>query len=308
MKPNRSVLSVPGHIEKMHIKAASCKADVIMLDLEDSVPESEKINARKTVLNSINTINWGNKKLTIRINGADTGHSYRDLLILENTSSNVESIVIPKVNSSADIHFVSRMVDGIELNKKNSAPVALEAIIESASGLLNIYEIAKASPRMHALIFGIADYSTSIGAKLVSISGHGENEGEIYPGHRWHYQLSKIVLAAKSNGLLAVDAAYGNFRDNMGLEKSAVMATALGIDGKWAIHPDQIDTINRIFSPSYDEIEIAKKIIRASLEAEKEGRGAVSVEGRMVDIATLTLARQTWSVAIRLGLADENSL
>jgi len=308
MKPNRSVLSVPGHIEKMHVKAAQSEADVIMLDLEDSVPQSEKDNARNTALNSIKNIDWKDNKLILRINATDTAQAYRDLLILENTGDRVESVVVPKVNSPEDLHFVSKMLDGIELAKKVKCPCTVEAIIESAQGLLNIYEIAASTPRMHALVFGIADYSTSIGAKLVSISGHGENEDEIYPGHRWHYQLSKIVLAAKSKGLLAIDAAYGNFKDIEGLVKSCTMGTALGLDGKWAIHPDQVETINNLFSPSAEELEIAGKIIKASIKAEKENLGAVAVEGRMVDIATLTLAKKTWSIALKLGIANENDI
>ncbi len=308
MKPNRSILSVPGHIEKMHRKAVQSNADVIMLDLEDSVPENLKEEARQTVLQSINNIDWGEKKLTLRINGTDREHAYRDILILEHTGDLVKSVVIPKVNEAGDIHFLSKMLDGIELCRRSSQRATIEAIIESARGLENIREIASASDRMFSLIFGIADYSESIGAKLVSLSGHGENEEELYPGHRWHYQLSKIVETAKARGLLAIDVSYGNFKDEEGLLKSTRIDSALGIDGKWAIHPDQVDTINRVFSPSPEEIEMAKAIIKAKQGAEAKGLGAVAIDGRMVDGATMNLAKKNWALALKLGLASHEDL
>ncbi len=308
MKPNRSILSVPGHMEKMHAKAAAGNADVVMLDLEDSVPENSKAQARECVLHSMKNINWSGKKLTLRINGTDSEHAYRDILILEHSSDLVESVVIPKVNDAGDIHFLSKMLDGIELGRRSSQRTSIEAIIESARGLENIQSIASASDRMFSLIFGIADYSESIGAKVVSLSGHGENEEEIYPGHRWHYQLSKIVATAKARGLLAIDVSYGNFKDPKGLLRAAQIDSALGIDGKWAIHPNQIDIINEVFSPSTEEIEMARTIIKAGKDAEAKGLGAIAIDGRMVDGATMKLAQKNWNLAIKLGLVSESDL
>ncbi len=306
MKIHRSILSVPGHVQKMHAKAATSGADVVMLDLEDSVPLEAKEAARSQVLQSLIDIDWKDKTVTVRINGLDTAYAYRDLFeIGEGAGSSVSAIVVPKVNHPGDIHFVDRMLDGIEAAKQLRAPIGIEASIETAEGLADVMEIAKASRRVQTLVFGIADYSASIGAKLVSISGHGENESEIYPGHRWHFAISRMVMAAKANGLLAIDAPFGHFKDLDGLRESTVIACALGCDGKWAIHPSQIDTINQVFSPSPEDIDRAAAILQAAGAAEKEQRGAVAVDGRMVDQATVRLARRLYDQALQLGLVKK---
>jgi malyl-CoA/(S)-citramalyl-CoA lyase len=303
MKPRRSTLSVPGHIEKMHVKASQRDVDVIMLDLEDSVPMEAKESARTRVIQSIHTLDWQDTTVTVRINGLDTSFGYRDLLeVVETSGPRIEAVVVPKVNHPGDIHFVSRMLDGIEAAKRFSSRINIEAIIESAEGLEQVSQIAKASDRLIALVFGIVDYSASIGARLVSISGHGEKEEEIYPGHRWNFEMSRIVMAAKAHGLLAIDAPYGNFKDPTGLQRSAALACALGYDGKWAIHPDQIDIINQVFSPSKEDVDRAIKVLAAHKEAQEKGLGAVAVEGRMVDQATVRLARQLYEQARHLGL------
>jgi citrate lyase beta subunit len=194
------------------------------------------------------------------------------------------------------------MLDGIELSMGWSKRIGIEASIETAVGLEAVSEIARASDRIQTLVFGVADYSASIGARLVSLSGHGEKETEIYPGHRWHFAMSRMVMAAKANGLQAIDAPYGNFKDLEGLKQGAAMACALGFDGKWAIHPDQIDIINQTFSPSSEDIERARKVLDAHHQATLKGLGAVAVEGRMVDRATVRLAELLWEQAKCLGL------
>lgn len=307
MKPRRSVLSVPGHVEKMHQKASTSNADVIMLDLEDSVPLEAKEKARENVVASLNSIDWNSKTVTVRINGLDTPFGYRDLLVTgEQVGHLMDTIVIPKVDHCADIHFADRMLFDIEQSKKLENTIGIEAIIESAAGLEQVSEIARASDRLRTLVFGVADYSASIGARLVSISGHGEKEEDIYPGHRWHFALSRLVMAAKANGLLAIDAPYGNFKDTAGLERAAVMVCALGFDGKWAIHPGQIETINQVFSPSAEDVERAGRVLEAFKQAQSEGRGAAAVDGRMIDQATVRLARQLWEQARHLGLIKES--
>ncbi|MBN1930495.1 MAG: CoA ester lyase [Desulfobacterales bacterium] len=305
MKPRRSILSVPGHVEKMHHKVCQSQVDVVMLDLEDSVPIDAKEKARELVIRSLLSLDWQEKTLTIRINGLDTPFAYRDLLeVAEAAGHMIDAIVIPKVNNAGDVDFVSRMLDGIELNKGFSNPIGIEASIETAVGLERATEIAAASDRTKTLVFGIADYSASIGARLVSISGHGEKEEALYPGHRWHFAISRMVMAAKAHGLMAIDAPYGNFKDPVGLERAAVMACALGCDGKWAIHPDQIEIINQVFSPSQEDIDRAIKVLKAHEKAEAEGRGAVAVEGRMVDRATVRLARQLFEQAKHLKMVQ----
>ncbi|MDR2550891.1 MAG: CoA ester lyase [Desulfobulbus sp.] len=303
MKPRRSNLSVPGHMKKMHGKASESQADVIMLDLEDSVPVEEKTNARTQVIDSLLNFDWSQKTVTVRINALDTPFAYRDLLeVAEQAGHIIDAIVIPKVNHPGDIYFADRLLSGIELSKNASAPIGIEASIETAEGLLRATNIVAASDRVRTLVFGIADYSASIGARLVSISGHGEKEEELYPGHRWHFAISNMVMHAKAHGVMAIDAPYGNFKDADGLRHSAVMACALGCDGKWAIHPSQIDTINEVFTPSADEIALAAKVIEANAKAKAEGKGAIAVEGRMVDQATVRLATKLWEQARYLNL------
>jgi citrate lyase beta subunit len=298
MKSRRSVLSVPGHIEKMHHKAGQSQADAVMLDLEDSVPVEAKEGARDLVVRSILSQNWKDKTVTVRINSLDTPFGYQDLLtIAEKAGHLLDAIIVPKVNHCKDIHFTSRLLDGIEMRLGFSNRIGIEVSVESAAGLEQVSETARASDRNKTLVFGVADYSASIGARLVSISGHGEKEEDLYPGHRWHFALSRMVMTAKAHGLLAIDAPYGNFKDLEGLRHSAVIACALGCDGKWAIHPNQIEVINQVFSPSREDIERARKVLEAYHKAEADGRGAVSVDGRMVDQATVRLARQLWEQA-----------
>ena len=302
MKPRRSILSVPGHVAKMHGKAAESEADVIMLDLEDSVPPEAKEAARRQVIESLTAIDWHDKTVTVRINSLDTPFAYRDLVdVVEAAGAMIDAVVVPKVNHPGDIHCVDRLLDGIEQACGYSI-IGIEASIETAEGLSEVTAIARASKRLRSLVFGIADYSASVGARLVSLSGHGENEAEIYPGHRWHFALSRMVIAAKASGLLAIDAPYGHFKDSEGLQRSAVMAGALGCDGKWAIHPSQLATINRVFSPTEEDIRRAVTILEAAEAAAQNQRGAVAVEGRMIDQATVRLARRLYDQARHLGL------
>lgn len=305
MKPRRSNLSVPGHLKKMHGKASESAADVVMLDLEDSVPVDEKRTARAQVIESLLAFDWSTKTVTVRINSLDTPFAYRDLLeVAEHAGHVVDAIVIPKVNVAADIFFADRLLAGIEMEKKFDRPIGIEASIETAEGLRNAEAITAASERVLSLVFGIADYSASIGARLVSISGHGEKEEELYPGHRWHFAISNMVMQAKACGRMAIDAPYGNFKDLEGLRRSAIMACALGCDGKWAIHPSQIEVINEVFTPSAADIALAAKVIAADQQARSEGKGAIAVEGRMVDQATVRLAKKLWEQAKHLHLVD----
>lgn len=293
MKPRRSILSVPGHIEKMHARAKESRADVVMLDLEDSVPMDAKEKARDQVIQSLRAMDWQNKTLSVRCNGLETPFGYRDILeVAERTGHKLDTMVIPKVHHPGDIHFVHRLLDGIEMNAGIERKIGIEASIESARGLANVNNIARSSDRIKTLVFGIADYSESIGARLTSISGHGESEDAIYPGHRWHYPMSRIIMAARANDLMAIDAPFGNFKDLEGLKRSAGMAIALGYDGKWVIHPGQIQIVNDMFSPTPEDIERAEKVIQAHEEAVRYGRGAVAVAGRMVDNATIRLAKK----------------
>lgn len=303
MKPRRTILSVPGHVEKMHRKASLSRADVVMLDLEDSVPLEAKKTARETVVRSLLSLDWRNKVVSARMNGLDTPFGYKDLLVLATEAGErLNTVVVPKIDHCGDIHFVDRMLNGIEMDRRSVNRIGIEASIESARGLDQVTDIAGASSRLKALVFGVADYSSSIGARLASLSGHGESEEDLYPGHRWNFVMSRLVTAAKANDLMAIDAPYGNFKDPDGLRRSALMSCSLGFDGKWAIHPDQLDVINAVFSPDIEDIERARRVLAAYDAAAAEGRGAVAVDGRMIDQATVRLARVLWEQARHLGL------
>lgn len=303
MKPRRTILSVPGHVEKMHRKASLSRADVVMLDLEDSVPLEAKKTARETVVRSLLSLDWRNKVVSARMNGLDTPFGYKDLLVLATEAGErLNTVVVPKIDHCGDIHFVDRMLNGIEMDRRSVNRIGIEASIESARGLDQVTDIAGASSRLKALVFGVADYSSSIGARLASLSGHGESEEDLYPGHRWNFVMSRLVTAAKANDLMAIDAPYGNFKDPDGLRRSALMSCSLGFDGKWAIHPDQLAVINAVFSPGIEDIERARRVLAAYDAAAAEGRGAVAVDGRMIDQATVRLARVLWEQARHLGL------
>jgi malyl-CoA/(S)-citramalyl-CoA lyase len=301
--PRRSILSVPGHIERMHHKALGSQADVIMFDLEDSVPLDAKIDARKKIVASLDHFDLVPAVTAIRINSLDTPFGYEDLLTMVGAVGHrIDSVVIPKVNDVADIHFVDRLLDGIEMKYGFTEPVGIEASIETARGLENISTIADGSERIKSLIFGIADYQTSIGVGLTSISGHGDGKEDINNGHRWDFAISRIVMAAKARGIMAIDAPYGDFKDAQGLARSAQLAYNLGCDGKWAIHPDQIATINHAFSPTQEEIERARMVIEAYNNAGGKKFGTAAVDGCMIDNATVRLAHSVWAKADQLNL------
>jgi malyl-CoA/(S)-citramalyl-CoA lyase len=303
MKPNRSNLSVPGHRKKMHLKALGSSADVVMFDLEDSVPPEQKELARKTIIKTLGEIKDISKTISVRINSVDTPFAFKDIIEVVGAAGNIiDAIVIPKVNHPGDIHFASRLLDGIEMDQNIKAKIQIEACIETAKGLEQVSKIALASSRIKSLVFGIADYSASIGVRLTSVSGHGEREEDIYPGHRWHYPLSRMVMAAKANDLLAIDAPYGDFKNISGLEHSAKMASAIGCDGKWLIHPDQIETVNKVFTPSNEDIQRAKKILDLFKTGGLAKTKAIAIDGKMIDQATFRLAKQLWDQAVFLKL------
>lgn len=303
----RSVLSVPASSEKMIVKAVSLPTDEIMLDLEDGVAFEEKERARSRVIGALRDHDWGGRTRAYRINGLDTEFAYRDIIdVVEHVGQNIDVIVIPKVERAAEVQFVDLLLGQIELRLGLDRAIGLEASIETALGMLNVKEIAFASCRLETLVFGIADYGASVGMPSSGISGHGDAE-EHYPGHRWHFPMSRMAMAAKAAGLEAIDAPYGDFRDQTGLEKSCELAASLGFDGKWAIHPAQLDVINDVFAPSAADIGRAQRILDAYEEAKARGAGATSLHGKMVDGASVRLARITYERAQRLGLVDEKN-
>ncbi len=291
----RSIISVPANREKMVNKAFSLDADMIMLDLEDSVPVQEKEEARKRVVEVFRDRDWKGKVRSFRINGMDTPFAYRDIIdVVEQAGEFIDVIVIPKVNEAAEVKAVDYMLTQIEARMGFRNRLGIEASIETAAGMLRAGEIAFGSARLEALPFGVADYGASLTVLSKGISGHGDME-EFYPGHRWHFPLSRMAMAAKAAGLAAIDAPFGDYKDPEGLKRSCLMSAALGYDGKWVIHPDQIPIVNEVFTPSAEDVERSQRILEAYRQAQEEGCGSLAIDGKMVDAASIRVARTIYS-------------
>lgn len=287
----RSVLSVPANREKMVRKAFGLPVDMIMLDLEDSVPIQEKEEARKRTAAVLKEEDWGRKVRAYRINGMDTPFAYRDIIdVAEAAGDSLDLIVVPKVSDAAEIKAIDYLLTQIELHMGYQKTIGIEASIETAQGMLRVEEIAFSSPRLEALVFGVADYGASMTMMSKGISGHGDSE-EFYPGHRWHFPLSRMAMAAKAAGLAAIDAPYGNYKDPEGLKRSCILSASLGFDGKWAIHPDQLEIINDIYTPSAEDVSRSQRILEAYEISQKEGCGSLAIEGKMIDAASVRIAK-----------------
>ena len=299
---NRSELAVPGSQPEMFEKAAKSDVDVIFLDLEDAVAPDEKEGARKNIIRALNEVDWGTKSMSIRINGLDTHYMYRDVVdIVEQAGERLDLIMIPKVGTAADVYAIDMMVTQIEDAKGYKKRIGFEHIIETALGMQNITEIAGASKRNESLHFGVADYAASTRARTTVIGGVNENYAvltdpdanenrETHWGDMWHYALARMVVAARANGLRPIDGPFGDFKDVEGYRAAAYRAAVLGCEGKWAIHPSQIELANEVMSPSEAEISKAQRILKAMEEAEAAGKGAVSLDGRLIDYASIRQA------------------
>ena len=299
---NRSELAVPGSQVQMFEKAAKSDVDVIFLDLEDAVAPDEKEQARKNIIAALNEIDWGHKTMSIRINGLDTHYMYRDVVdIVEQAGERLDLIMIPKVGTAADVYAVDMMVTQIEDAKGYKKRIGFEHIIETALGMQNVSEIAAASKRNESLHFGVADYAASTRARTTIIGGVNpdysvltdpaeDGSRNVHWGDMWHYALARMVVAARANGLRPIDGPLGDFQDADGYRAAAKRAAVLGCEGKWAIHPSQIALANEVMSPSEAEITRANRILDAMAEAEASGKGAVSLDGRLIDYASIRQA------------------
>jgi malyl-CoA/(S)-citramalyl-CoA lyase len=312
---NRSELAVPGSRPELFEKAAKGAADVIFLDLEDAVAPDDKPQARKNVIEAINDIDWGTKALSVRINGLDTHYMYRDVIdVIEQTGDRLDLIMIPKVGTAADVYAIDMLVTQCEDAKGRTKRIGFEMIIETALGMANVDAIAGASKRNESLHFGVADYAASTKARTTVIGGpnalygvltdkDGDKPRDYHWGDMWHYAVARMVVAARANGLRPIDGPFGDFSDPDGFTAQANRASVLGCEGKWAIHPSQVDIANQVNSPSEAEIDKAKRILEAMAKAQKEGQGAVSLDGRLIDIASIKQAEVMVSKAKQIAAA-----
>ena len=312
---NRSELAVPGSRTELFEKAAKGPADVIFLDLEDAVALDEKPKARKNLIQALNDIDWKGKTVSMRINGLDTHYMYRDLVeVLEGAPGKLDLIMIPKVGTAADIYAVDMMVTQIEDATRAKKRIGFEMIIESALGMANIDAIAAASRRNESLHFGVADYAASIKAKTVNIGGPHPQYGVLTDkdeagkrdfvwGDPWHYAIARMVVAARAHGLRAVDGPFGDFSDPDGFRAQGNRAAVLGCEGKWAIHPSQVALANDMFSPTPAEVTKAKRILDAMEQAKRDGKGAVALDGKLIDLASIRQAEVLVKKAAQMGIA-----
>lgn len=295
-RPNRCQLFGPGSRPALFEKMALSAADVINIDLEDSVAPSDKDSARANIITAINTLDWGRKTLSVRINGLDTPYWYRDVVdLLEQAGDRLDQIMIPKVGCAADVYAVDALVTAIERAKGRNKPIAFEVIIESAAGIAHVNEIAAASPRLVAMSLGAADFAASMGMQTTGIGGTQENyymlQGAAkYWSDPWHWAQTAIVAACRTNGILPVDGPFGDFSDDDGFIAQARRSATLGMVGKWAIHPKQIALANQVFTPSDAAVAEARDILAAMAAAKSRGEGATVYKGRLVDIASIKQA------------------
>ncbi|MFA7430540.1 MAG: CoA ester lyase [Rhodospirillaceae bacterium] len=299
---NRSEQAVPGSNLRFLEKAAQGNADMVFLDLEDAVAPDQKEQARKNIIEALHDLDWSGKTVSVRINGLDTHYCYRDVVdIMEQAGDKVHLLMIPKAGTAADIYAIDMLCTQIEAAKGYKTRVGFEMIIETALGMQNVHEIAAASKRNESLHFGVADYAASTKARTTNIGGPNpdyvvltdtlENgERERHWGDMWHYAIARMVVAARANGLRPIDGPFGDISDAEGYKAQAMRAAILGCEGKWAIHPSQVDLANEVFSPSEKAIAQAKAILEAMAEAQKKGLGAVTLNGRLIDIASIKQA------------------
>ena len=302
IRPRRSALYMPGSNARALEKAKSLASDVIIFDLEDAVAPDQKVQARRNVIQALNEIDWQDKTLTVRVNGLDTHYMYRDVIeVIEEGGDRLDLLMIPKVGTAADVYAVDMLATQCEAAIGRRKRIGFSHIIETALGMANVDAIAGASPRNEALHFGVADYAASTRAQTTNIGGPNPNYAILtdvsddapratHWGDMWHYALARMVVAARAHGLRPIDGPFGDFSDPDGYRAAAQRAAVLGCEGKWAIHPSQIALANEVMSPPPAEVDKARRILAAMEQARQEGKGAVSLDGRLIDIASIRQA------------------
>jgi citrate lyase subunit beta/citryl-CoA lyase len=274
----------------MLAKGPTLPADEVFLDLEDSVAPLAKDEARGNVIQALKDGDWTGKTVVVRVNGVDTQWCHRDVIdVVQNAGDHLDCLMVPKVEHGHQVHFVSTLLDQLEAASGPTKRIGLELQIETATGLTNIDAIATASDRAETLIFGPADMSASLG--LPTVTAGLPMPG--YPGDHWHSVLMRILIAARNAGLQAIDGPYLVIKDRDGFREMATRARALGYDGKWALHPGQIDVLNEVFAPTQEEFDKAEAILEAYREATDVQRtGAVMFGTEMIDEASRKMAEQ----------------
>ncbi len=302
---HRSELAVPGTNLRAMEKAATLGADVVFLDLEDAVAPDDKERARANVIEALGAHDWSATAVSVRVNGLDTHWCYRDIVdVVEARGHVLDTVLVPKVGAPSDVAFVGTLLDQIERrNGWEPGRIGIHILIETAAGMANVEAISRARPdRLEAMVFGVADYAASVRARTTNIGGanpdyavltdpdSGTGARHTHWGDQWHFGISRMVAACRAEGLRPIDGPFGDFNDADGYRSAARRAAALGCEGKWAIHPSQVALANEVFSPAPAEVERARRILQAMEDAAKEGKGAVSLDGRLIDAASIRMA------------------
>ena len=298
----RSKLFVPGSQTKFFEKAAKSAADVVCLDLEDAVAPADKAQARKNIVQALNEVDFGDKLVTVRVNGLDTPLAYRDMIdLVELGGEKLHAIMIPKVGVAADVYAVDMLVTQASRAVGRKRDIRLEVILETTLGMTNIDEIAKSSRRLESLHFGSADYAASAGMRTTNIGGGNADyvmltdadaagERQRHWNDLWHYPLIRMVAAARAYGVTPIDGPFGDYNDPDGFRVQANRTAILGCEGKWAIHPSQVPLANEVYTPPAAEVEKAKAILAAMAEARASGSGAATYKGVLIDAASIRQA------------------
>ncbi len=303
-RPHRSELAVPGTNVRAMAKAPTLDADLVFLDLEDAVAPDDKEQARANVIEALLGQDWTSCAVSVRVNGLDTHWCYRDVVdVVEQAGEVLDTVLVPKVGSASDVEFVATLLDQIE--QRNAWPagrIGIHILIETAKGMANVEAISRARPdRLEAMVFGVADYAASVRARTTNIGGANPDyavltdpdaagERQLHWGDQWHFGISRMVAACRAEGLRPIDGPFGDFEDAQGYRAAARRAAALGCEGKWAIHPSQVALANEVFTPSEAEVVKARRILEAMEQAAKEGKGAVALDGRLIDAASIRMA------------------
>ena len=297
-RARRSELATPASSERMCEKAASAGADLVFLDLEDACAPAVKESSRAIVVGALTGLDWGRTVRAVRINGIDTPWCHGDIIeVVTGARENLDVVIVPKVRRARDVWWVDVLLGQLESSLGLERPIGLEVLIEEAEGLANALEIAQSSGRLEALIFGAGDLSASLHARV-----DGNFDPVVpYPGDFWHFARAQVLTAARAGLVDAIDAPYPAYQDTEGYRQSALAASALGYDGKWAIHPGQVPIANHVFSPTPAEVAEAEEAVRTYREAEAAGVGAIGRDGTLVDAAHMRLAANT---LLKASLAD----
>lgn len=297
----RSELAVPATRERFLQKAAGSDADAVFLDLEDAVAPQKKDEARRQAIAALNALDWGRKTVAVRVNGLDTPWALSDIVDIARLAPRLDLILLPKAGSADDVRFVDQVLTLVEREQDRGKRTGIEVLIETARGVANVEAIAQASPRLEAMIFGVGDYSVEMRTMDrvfgrpnpdYAVLTHGEAGSPRQPhwNDQWHFAMARIANACRANGLRPIDGPFTDFGDAAGYRASALRARSLGFEGKWAIHPSQIDSANEVFSPSRDELDWSARIEQLLAQAMQEGQGALGDGGVLIDMAHHKLA------------------